>query len=200
VMRNAGMSTEVDRVVSKARNAAVPMGRFLRGWNRDKVATAVGDSKADALAQAVEREDVMLGTSRLAEPGYGSRTANLGAAYQRLYGSPDFADAATAAAGAFGGGSAAAGPGVGTIAGMSAGTAALMRGLLQRLFKPDPRVVRATGDRLTQQGAGAENVIAELMRRAASRADRQQEAQSLDDMIRMFGRLLTPSAAQAPSN
>lgn len=197
-LRNAGMSSEVDREVTRARNAGNEMGSYLRGWNRDKVATAVGNQNADELARAVEGENVMLGTSRMAEPGYGSRTANLGAAFQRLYGQPAVADAITNAA-VTGSATGVAAPAVAVPAAAAAGIASLMRGMLGRVFKPDPRVVRATGDRLTQQGGGAENVIAELMRRAQAQSGREQNAQSLDDMVRMFGRLLTPSAAQAPS-
>lgn len=162
MMRQQGTRTEIDRQLSNQRlNPGTTVDRLTsRDWNDDKMRIMLGQQRAEGLGRTIDREATFTETSGLGEPSRGSRTAQVAAAAQRIYGRGGKSSltgeiAGGAVAGGMMGGAhgAAIGAGVATVNRVRQKIAEVLT------RKSSEKTVRDVADKLTATGASRDEVL-----------------------------------------
>jgi hypothetical protein len=163
-MRQQGVRTELDRLTSNQRqNPATTVDRVgTRDWNDQKLAIMLGQQKSDEMRRALDREATFEETSRLGEPGRGSRTAPLLETAKQMFGTekkPLLGEVMS--------GTAAGGIAGGPLGALAGGTTVVANRVRQKIADAlsgtsSPKTIQATADRLTATGARQTDIISEL--------------------------------------
>lgn len=183
-MATQGVRSEVARTMGNASaNPTNAADRILgRDWNQQKVASLVGDSNAKRLADALDREATFNETSKLAEPGLGSRTSVTANNPWNPSEKPDNLLRDMAVGGFYG---KEAGP-VG--AGVGAATPVVKR-LAKAIMgngKPDPALVKDVADKLVLTGDARQRLmalVAETADKSVSRVAKSAAVERIANLL-----------------
>jgi hypothetical protein len=193
-----GVRAEITRTMGNAsNNPANAADRILgRDWNAQKVTSLAGDTNAERLANALNRETTFNQTSGLAEPGLGSRT-NVTVANGNPWTPPRAGDSVwkDMALGGIAGNQAGGPPG----AALGVATPVVKR-LYQAMVgagRPNPALVANVANKLVAQGDGRDRLLASLAQTTGRNAARTAQSSKVEQLINaMMAPLVIPAARQ----